>query len=518
MIIDLMRLSESPEFQCDICIIGTGAAGLTIASEMLDTNFKIMLIEGGGLTHEADTQALYDVEVSGLAHPGSTEGRFRIHGGSTTKWAGQALPLTPFDFEKRDWVSHSGWPISFDDLKPYYDRACQFLLVDKMNFDSDLFAYLQITPPEFNASKILYHFSKWSPTPSVRENYLSRIKTSDRCTLLMHANLTKIELSENKQYVQTIEVRTLENNRATVKAKNFILCVGGIETARLLLSNNIGNQYDLVGRYFQDHPSAMIGFLKTSNQKQVQRLFNLFHKKGLKYSTRFTASPKWQYEQQSLNISAGINFVEENSTFQVLKDVYHGLHNRNFNMVLLQKFFQVVKNPGACLSPTIHYLFYGRNYNPNAKFQIGITSEQEPNPESRILLSDHKDALDIPLSNVKWNLTELTRNSIQRFANMLQEEFMRLHIGKIELEHWLEDKSSAWQEYITDQFHHIGTARMHDSASSGVVDCHCRVHGVENFYIGSSAVFPTSGHSNPTLTIIALCMRLADKIKSTGKT
>ena len=519
MIIDLNETNETPEFLCDLCIIGTGAAGLALASEMLNTPFNIILIESGGLEHEPKTQALYNADISGLPHTGTMEGRVRIPGGSTTKWAGQALPLMPIDFERRDWIPHSGWPVSFDDLTPYYRRASRFLLVDKMNFDSDLLTYLKTHPPAFDPSKILYHFSKWSPTPNIRENHLPSIKESDHCTLLLHANVTKIELDASLKQARQVEVHSLLGHRAIVKAKNFVICAGGIESARLLLSNNrqqpngIGNDHDLVGRFFQDHPSAVIGWLKTSNPKQAQRLFNVFHKRKLKYSVRCTASQEWQRQQQTLNMSTGVTFVADNSALQDLKDVYRAMRHHSFDMTTLLKLFRAVGRSAAILSPAMHYVLRGRSYTPGAKLRIGLTSEQEPNPESRILLSERADALGTPLSNIRWKLTELTRYSMQQFATALRDEFQLSNIGKIEFEPWLFDNSSAWMEHVTDQFHHIGTTRMHDSPRYGVVDRNCRVHGIENLYIGSSAVFPTSGHSNPTLTIIALCIRLADRLK-----
>src|SRR5882762_7020293 len=135
MIIDLATLGDTPELSCDLCVVGSGAAGLAIASEMLHSSVKTIIVESGSLEQEPATQALYDVDISGLPHPGSTQGRFRVCGGSTTKWGGQALPLMASDFERREWIPYSGWPISFEELRPYYERACRFLLIDGMNFD-----------------------------------------------------------------------------------------------------------------------------------------------------------------------------------------------------------------------------------------------------------------------------------------------------------------------------------------------------------------------------------------------
>jgi choline dehydrogenase-like flavoprotein len=519
MILDLQDMNESPAIECDLCLVGSGAAGLAIASEMASVQCKTVIIESGGLNPEPPTQALYDVDISGLPHPGSTQGRFRICGGSTTQWGGQALPLMPIDFERRDWVSDSGWPISFDGLLPYYARASQFLMIDNLNFDSDLFALLQTSPPPFDDS-LWYHFSKWSPKPSVREQFLPILRNSNHSTLLLHANVTGICLGKNLDGVDSVEVRTLGGRKTTVRARTFVLCVGGIETARILLANNrqhrngIGNGNDLVGRYFQDHPSAMVGWLKTFNPQRAQQLLNVFHKNGLKYSVRCTATPAWQRKHRTLNASMGTTFVESNHALQDAKDVYSAVRRGQIDTIVVRKLLRATCHPGAILLPVWQFLAHGRSYAPGASMRIGITSEQEPNPESRVLLSEKTDSLGTHRSNVRWRLTDLTRYTIRQYSLLLREEFARAGIGRIELDEWVLDDGQTWTDHVTDQFHHMGTARMHDSPRMGVVDSHCRVHGVSNLYIASSAVFPTSGHSNPTLTIIALCMRLADRLKS----
>jgi choline dehydrogenase-like flavoprotein len=519
MIVDLNVSQEIRLPSFDLCIVGSGAAGLAIASEMLATSLKVVLLESGGMELEPQSQFLYNAEISGLPHPGTTLGRFRVCGGSTTKWGGQALPLMPSDFEHREWVSHSGWPISFDQLGPYYSRACRFLLVDQMNLDSDLFEYLRTSAPAVDSTRVWYHFSKWSPKPSVREIYLPRISGSDRCTLVLHANVTDIALEQNFDRVGAIEVRSLAGNRATVRARAVVLCAGGIETARLLLANRrqhtngIGNQHDLVGRFFQDHPNAMVGWLKNADGPKVQRYFNVFHKRGLKYSVRLTATSRWQRENQALSTSMGVIFVQENGVLQDLKDCYVAMRDRQVNRTVLRKLLRAAGHSSAAMSSIWHYFVKGRSYVPGARLQICLTCEQEPNPESRVLLSSKTDSLGIRQANVRWQLTDLTRHTMTRFANVLCEEFPRAGLGEIALYPWFTQDTQGWAEHINDQFHHMGTARMHDSPRHGVVDCDCRVHGISNLYVGGSAVFPTSGHSNPTLTIVALCMKLSDLLK-----
>ena len=526
MIVDLNSAQDIPELVCDVCIVGAGAAGLAIATELLPAGKRVVILESGGLEPEPATQALYNAEISGLPHAGVTQGRFRIVGGSTTQWGGQALPLMPSDFEKRDWVAHSGWPIQFDELKTYYERACKFLLVDDKNFDTDLFEYLPAQPSIFDPQKIWYHFSKWSPRPSLRETYLPGLRDSSECTLLLHANVTRIGLEENLGRVNTVGARSLAGRSVTVRPRHLALCVGGIETARLLLTNysqhknGLGNQYDLVGRYFQDHPNAQVGWVKSDNPARVQKLLNVFHKRGLKYSVRCTATPSWQRAHRTLNASMGITFVHQGTQFEDLRGVHAALRDRKITAEVFRRLLRIAAHPAQVTSPIWHYLAKGRSFAPGAGLQVGLTCEQEPDPESRILLSNHTDALGMRRSDVRWKVTDLTLYTMQQFANMLREQFRTAGLGEIELDPWLREDlpnlsgdSNEWRSHISDQYHHIGTARMNDSPRTGVVDGDCCVHGISNLYVGSSAVFPTSGHSNPTLTILALAIRLADKLK-----
>ncbi|HKW18823.1 MAG TPA: GMC family oxidoreductase [Terriglobales bacterium] len=519
MILDLRSDGLPAELQFDLCIVGSGAAGLAIASEMPAT-VNVVVVESGGLEPEPQTQSLYEREITGLPHPGSIQGRFRIFGGSTTQWGGQALPLMDHDLNQRDWIPYTGWPLSAADLKPYYHRACRFLRLDSKNFDTELFPYLNARRPAFAEEDIWYHFSKWSPTPNTREEYLPFFRRAERMTLLLHANVCHIALADGLNRVEAVTIRSLDGKSAKVRARAFALCVGGIETARLLLANNrqqangIGNARDLVGRFFQDHPSATIGYLTPTNMRRAQYALNVLHKRGLKYSVRCTATAGWQRRHRTLNVSMGTMFISGDDTLQAMKNVYGAIKRRQVGRRELVNFLRATRRPSRVLVPSWYYAVRGRSFAPAARIQINLTSEQEPNPESRIQLANRTDALGMPLASVGWKLTNLTWHTMKEYAALLVGEFRRIGLGQIELEPWLRDDSVDWAQYITDQNHHMGTTRMHDSPNEGVVASDCRVHGISNLFIGSSAVFPTSGHSNPTLTIIALCIRIADQLKA----
>jgi choline dehydrogenase-like flavoprotein len=505
----------------DICIIGSGAAGLAIANEFLSQNIGVFLVESGGNLTEPETQGLYRSEVVGLPHRGTHEGRFRTLGGATTKWGGQSLPLTHFDFQKRYWVPWSGWDLTKEYLESYYQRGAKFLFTDTLNFDSDLLMIFNRKPIEFQSQLLHYHFSKWSPYPNLREKYLPLIRRSENVTLLFHANVIHFDLNESLERVSSITVKTIAQKTAYIRAKYFIICCGGIETARLLLAGNlsqcpqgIGNQNDLVGRYFQDHPAISAGTVVPHNDRWFQSLFNTCFWKGRKYSVRFSASERLQEKHQILNVSGGIMFdAPDDSAYVLAKEVYFQLQHRQIDNSLLKRLFQLSTKSQETITSVYAFIVQKQRFIPRATARLVLMCEQEPMPNSRISLSQERDILGMPRTVVNWQLTDLPSKTLYIFAKTVAQNLSQLNLGEVKLESWLTENYSTWQHHIGDQNHHMGTTRMNISAQQGVVDLSCRLHQVQNLYIGGSSVFPTSGHSNPTLTAIALSIRIADTLK-----
>ncbi|MGL4618309.1 MAG: GMC family oxidoreductase, partial [Chroococcidiopsis sp.] len=139
-----------------------------------------------------------------------------------------------------------------------------------------------------------------------------------------------------------------------------------------------------------------------------------------------------------------------------------------------------------------------------------LIGEQAPNPDSRITLSRDRDKLGMNRVQLDWRLSPIDKYTIKRSQQLIAEEFERSGLGKMQIE--LGDDDASWRS-LRGSYHHIGTTRMSNNPREGVVDEHCQVHGIHNLYIAGSSVFPTSGLSNPTLTIVALAIRLADRIQ-----
>jgi choline dehydrogenase-like flavoprotein len=403
-----------------------------------------------------------------------------------------------------------------EQIEAYIPRANQFMLVDTLDYNHDLFKLLRVAPPPLNPDLLHYHFSKWSLQPNLRRVYSQAIAQSENVTLLLHANVTDLILQPGTNYLKSISFRSLEGQSGSITANNAVLCVGGIETARLLLAcrhqrpAGLGNENDLVGRFFQDHPAALAGELKTHHGDRIQHLFNVFHHGKRRYSTRLSLSEKVQREQRLLNASASVMFhVSETSPYTMLRGLYHQWRQRALGVETVTSALRCLAVAPQLGRSLAEFVFRRRTFTPGARFIVSMVFEQEPNPHSRVRLSTKTDALGMPRSEICWSLTPASARTARIFASLLAQELKRIRLGHLQLADWLVTPEADWQNKLSDQNHHMGTARMSASPREGVVNTDCRLHSVDNVYVISTAVFPTGGHSNPTLTMIALAKRLA---------
>lgn len=272
----LIDLNDCPprRYAGDVCVVGTGAAGLTLASVFLQGGASVMMLESGGRDFEAEAQRLNRCEAGPVLFEGAHRGRKRVFGGSTMCWGGQLLPLEPIDFAQRPWVDHSGWPITGVDLAPYYRRALRFAGSCERNFDGDLCRALGVDNP-FNPEILRYYFSKWADRPSFRELLIDDLRSSDHVQVFLHANVTRLELGGGGDHITQVRASNGSADESEFRASTVVLCTGGIETARLLLANRhhapegIGNAHGLVGRFFQDHPSLLVGAVRSPDPQQM---------------------------------------------------------------------------------------------------------------------------------------------------------------------------------------------------------------------------------------------------------
>jgi choline dehydrogenase-like flavoprotein len=512
----LIDLNESRErrFRCDMCVVGTGAAGLTLASVLLRSGASVIMLESGGLEPDRDADRLNVCETDRrLLFQGAQRGRRRGLGGSTACWGGQLLPLEPIDFVRRGWIDHSGWPITAEDLAPYYRLALRFAGSDERNFDSDLCRVLGRDSP-FDPRVLRYFFSKWSPHPRFRDVLVDDLRQSTDVRVFLHATVTRIELENGGDRVREVRASNSALEEFVFAAETIVLCTGGIETPRLLLANRhqapkgIGNGRDLVGRFFQDHPNVRVGTVRSSVPRRMHELFSSATVDGVHVTPQLSLAPEVQEAGGLLNASAHVWFGYPRSLLQRLP--------------LLNLARRIGVEPHAARNlidasmlltgPTIRLHRQGARLGEKARFAVTVIVEQEPCRESRIMLASRTDRFGVPRAKVRWRLTDKTWGTVVHVSRALQGQFRQVGLGTLDLFPHIATDRPYWNVFAHDAYHHMGSTRMASSPTAGVVDQNCRVFGVENLFVASSSVFPTGGHSNCTLTIMALALRLAEHL------
>jgi choline dehydrogenase-like flavoprotein len=522
MIRDLNDNQEPEECSADVCIIGGGAAGIALARELKGSGYRTIILEGGGVSREPETDDLYRSVVEGRSHTGVHTGRARVLGGTTTLWGGQALPLHPLDMQRREWVPHSGWPITNDDIARYYPRVLRLLKLEENDFTRQIRHIRRRVSPNFSADLLDLVYSQWSPTPNFATAYRQELASTPDVDVWLHANVTELLLNPNGDSISHAEVRSLRERRARVSAKFFVICCGGIETARLLLAsrsrfpNGIGNEHDLVGRFFQDHIAIQCGLIRPRNRKSFCNIFDQSLDHGVKFYPKLVAAEELQRRHQILSVIGNCYTVlDPNSGISQAKTLASDLRSRRWDKVTFGGFLAALRAGRELLPAGWRLLAQRRIYSsPNGTMYLEAHVEQEPDPESRILLSSEcVDALGMPRTVVRWRPSAASVRSARIFAEVVAREFARLGFADIEMTLPSDGDSAAWENLCGDLNHHMGTARMSEDPSQGVTDPHCVVHGVQNLFVASSAVFPTSGSSNPTFTLLALTYRIADELR-----
>ncbi|MCP5304315.1 MAG: GMC family oxidoreductase [Chromatiaceae bacterium] len=507
MYIDARSLPDRHRLDVDLAIIGGGPAGITLARAFAGTRYRVCLIEAGGLQFDQATQALYAGESVGIEYS-LTGNRLRYFGGSSNHWGGYCRPLDPIDFEARDWVPHSGWPFAIDELQPYYPTATQIVEVAPARFDDPGYWAERTgeSQPLPVTGRMQLRYVQFSPPTAFGRRYGDELKQAGNIDVLLNANVTDIASTEGGRAVTHLAIRTLNGLSHSVHARQYVLATGGLENARTLLLSNrsipagLGNQHGLVGRYFMEHPHlpAFGEIVVAALQKLPTTFYGRVKVDGRHATAAFNPSDRFLRERRLLNATfsagdAGVYRVGESSNLPAAP--------QHIDMLRAARpFLGSGEGPPDPRQPDLLGHWLG----------LGCACEQVPNPDSRVSLSSERDVLGLPRIRLDWRLTEQDRRSVFEHMRSFAMEFGALGFGRLRLD--IEDEAN-WPALVAGGSHHMGTTRMHDDPRKGVVDRNCRVHGVANLHVAGSSVFPTSGAANPTLTLVALALRLADHLR-----
>jgi choline dehydrogenase-like flavoprotein len=539
MTVDARSLEQNKTIETDVCIVGTGTAGITLAREFIDQKFRVCLLESGGLKPDKETQALQWGENIGHPYYSLDVARPRYLGGTTNRWhipvgqdcsTARMRPLDEIDFEERDWVPYSGWPFSKSLLDPFYDRAQTVCKIEPCTYDVEDWEDNEQRPrlPIIgdDAKTVIFKFG--SRYPFIRD-YMEQIKRAANMSIYMNANVVEIETSRLNRTVTRLQVATMNGKRLWVSAKFFVLAAGAIENARLLLvsdkiqNTGLGNDYDLVGRFFMEHPHYSAGPFVPANPNifKSTSLYNDIHVvKGTPIIGKVSLSEKIIRKERLLNQVLQLYprvvpktflyrypIVDSESVSALIHIMRRGVYNFGKQVRIIMKGLDDV-----CVAA--YRNFKGQalgmvNRERIKIFQLYSMTEQGPNPDSRVMLSDERDSLGMRRVNLDWRLTPYDMQSNIRTLKILDDIFRRSGLGRV----YGHLYSRIPSDSIHGGWHHMGTTRMHLDPKKGVVDEKCKVHSIPNLFIAGPSVFPTGGYANPSLTIVALAIRLADYIK-----
>ena len=488
----------------DIVIIGAGTAGILLAVILAQNGKSVSIIETGNFYEDEEKQKLNIVHQTGKEVNNAVWGRKRAIGGTTIIWGGQSLPFTEVDFEKRDWVANSGWPITLEELEPYNKKANSFMGIDTLNYTSDIFSNILIKDSGIDPAIFDLHISKWAEQPNFYLLYKTFLE--ENVNVFYNAQVIAIN-KNNKNIIDGIEVANFLKQIFTIPVKKLIIAAGTIESVRLLLNNKISNSSGLLGKYFMEHPCIKLGTIKANNSYKLQRFFNIHFWKGKKYSIRLSLNRSFQVANKLLNCSASIMFSLPKDRY----DPYNELKSlrKNFNLKRLLKLSGSAKSISKSLWAYFFERFY---YKANATINLSLMMEQEPTLESYIALSENKDDFGINQALLHWDISPITWHTTVTSANALKKEIEGSGFGDVALYPHINSQINDWSNYLSDVCHHMGGCKMSAVPQDGVVDKNLKVWGEPNLYVCSQAVFPTSSHSNPVLTMLALGYRLADHL------
>lgn len=512
-IVDFHTLVE-PVADCEALIVGCGAAGIFLASRLIEQGRSVVLLESGEFREVEAFQELNSIKQTAKHQSNPIWNRKRMLGGTTTAWGGQSLPFTQLDFSSRSWMP-SEWPISYCDLAEHYRKANRFMGIDLLDYKSDISRITGVVDPGFSSDRINFHFSKWAPQP----NFFSlkkRLFASQRCLVLYHAHCIGFAWHKNGS-VESVEVASSvdPSKRQHISAQAVLLATGGIESTRMLLLSSLDPESPLagvsphLGLGYMDHPCMQVAELNASSPRQLFRLQKQFGTQlygRLRYSVRMSASDAWQIRNKLPNISSSLIFLPH-ATDDWLLNLKALLKRPSFS-----NFLNLLRLSPSLLIGFWMMLVHKIIYRANARAVLCVMAEQPADPSSRIALDDSIDTYGLRRARLHWTIHPVVGRSIRQFASDLKDEFERLGFCSVRLSPVLSSSDEHLIAHTTDVNHHMGGARMSSSPEQGVVDPWLRPWGTKNFFVCSSAVFPTSSHSNPTLTLLALCSRLVERL------
>jgi choline dehydrogenase-like flavoprotein len=549
MIVESSALPAGQTLQFDVCIVGSGPAGLTLARELGTGGLRVCVLESGSFEpSEGATRSLSELASEGNFVQVNPDNRNRRFGGNSGFWGVhrpdttngvRLIPYLPSDFERREGVPFSGWPFSRSYLDPWYARAQTILGAGPYAYDLKNWVTPE-TPPLPLGDRYQTVMFMFGSGEMFTQLYRRELEHSRNVTVYLSSNALELETDPSGQVVERVRVGTVQGVQYAVQAKYFLLAAGGIENTHLLMlsdkvhTNGLGNYHDVLGRYFMDHPIAEGGHIYPKDRRIFERTA-LYDKRSVDGTTvmgGLVLSDELVVKESLLNLTSWIfprpKWAAREDSMQALRRFARG---RSFGHGMGEAWsdFTSALGGGGAVFDGIYNKLTGvpfpfwsnlaegdwhkkqaQKHRAYGVFEVLHLLEQAPDPENRLVLSEERDVLGRRKATLITRWRDIDKRAIDVGQKILDEELRAKKLGYFE-PHRTKDNDLIWSTLGAS--HHMGTARMHASPRQGVVDEDCKVHGVHNLFVAGSATFPTGSSLNPTLTICALSARIADHVK-----
>ncbi|MEM6256431.1 MAG: GMC family oxidoreductase [Cyanobacteria bacterium P01_D01_bin.156] len=552
MLIDAETLQENQVLQADFAVVGAGPAGIVLSLELAKAGHSVALLESGQLDFAETNQALGDADqFDPNFHAPMDECTRRQLGGTSTIWGGRCVPYDPVDFDRRDYVANADWPVTYDELTPYFQRACDYFFCGNAEFDLHQISGVEqasIVPGLPDGHVLTSVIERWSLPTNFGKEYFKQLQQSEKISLYYGLTCTNIETVEAGNQVLSLQAKTLGAKKLTVKARKYILAGGALNTTRLLMASDqqhpggIGNHSGLLGRFYMGHLSGDIAAIQFTTPPD-KTIFGFDRDEANIYlRRRFSFTREFQHEKNLTNVVSWLGappfgdpghgsgvfslaFLALSSPFgkylaaKAIRDTAIGQDKKDFYWKhihnVLNDLFKTI-----AFAPKFGYQRYIAKrripalfmYSASNEYPLHYHAEQVPNFDSRISLSDQTDALGMRKINIDLRYCDQDIDSVVR-AHQYWDDYLRKHNCGY-LKYFNDDPVSSVWEQAGDGFHQNGTTRMSEHARDGVVGSNCNVHNFDDLFVASSSIFVTSGQANSTFMIVAFALKLADFLNS----
>lgn len=508
-----------------VLVVGSGAAGLALAQRVSESGRSVVVLESGGdLTARpdpgTDTADLNEGLNLGLAYTGLRDGRSRNLGGTTHLWHGQCMRLHPIDVRRRPWVPHSGWPIALTDLDEHYAAAERWLGVSGRGYGAERWQeHPELAPIAWDSTRLLHDFTEYAPKPMLGRVHRPALVQNPLVQVILNATVGAV-LTEDGRTTGVV-VYGPDRRRVEIRAANVVLAAGAIENARLLQLSDpaaigLGDGRQHTGRFLQDHPIIRTAEVIADDFRPLQDRYVALHRGKRRLFPKVRLAPEVQQERGLLDATAV--FVHDHSEPgpAAARRVLTAARARRMTERPVADVLTALRAPVPVLRDGYRRFVFGRSTaaRPSAVW-LQVWLEQTPDPDSRISLSAQKDSLGMARAQVDWRVGDREIETSREMTRWIAADLQRLGLARVRELPAMHDEG-AWRAGVTDAFHPSGTTRMSHSPDTGVVDPALQVHGVHGLHVVGGSVFPTGGYANPTLTIVALALRLADRLTVTA--